>query len=85
MARQRTELPDYETAKNYTVISQEENEKETVTTIRTYNGKIVIARMPKHTPEEQKRIDEQVVRAFVKFANPGLDFSQVESYRLIRE
>lgn len=77
------ELTAYERAKRYTVISETETETETVAVLRTYSGATVICHIPKHTPEEEKALSENICRALVRFANPDVDLSQVERMRVI--
>ena len=76
-------LTPYERAGMYTVIEKTETETHYIETIRTYDGAIIINRIPKHTKEEQAVIDKNILRALVKFANPDVDMSAVEYMELI--
>lgn len=77
------ELTTYERAGMYTVIDKTETETHYIETIRTYDGAIVVNRIPKHTKEEQAVIDKKILKALVKFANPDVDMSAVEYMELI--
>ena len=77
------ELTPYERAGMYTVLNKEETATYYIETIRTYDGVTVVNRIPKHTIEEQSAIDNGIVRALAKFANPEVDMSSVEYMELI--
>ena len=77
------ELTPYERAGMYTVIGRTETETHYIETIRTYEGAVVVNRIPKHTKEEQAVIDKNILRALVRFANPDVDMSAVEYMELI--
>ena len=77
------ELTPYERAGMYTVISKTETETHWIETICTYDGAIVINRIPKHTKEEQSAIDKSILRDLLKSVNPNVDFSKVECMELI--
>lgn len=76
-------LTPYERAGMYTVIGKTETETHYIETIRTYDGAVVVNRIPKHTKEEQAVIDKNIVKALAKFANPDVDMSSVEYVELI--
>ncbi|MDE6780961.1 MAG: hypothetical protein K2J40_05835 [Ruminococcus sp.] len=76
-------LTPYERAGMYTVIGKTETETHYIETIQTYDGAVVVNRIPKHTKEEQAVIDKNIVKALAKFANPDVDMSSVEYVELI--
>ncbi|MDE6092702.1 MAG: hypothetical protein K2G14_06355 [Ruminococcus sp.] len=76
-------LTPYERAGMYTVLSKTETATHCIETIRTYDGAIVISRIPKHTKEEQSAIDKGILKELVKSVNPNVDFSKVKYMELI--
>ena len=76
-------ITPYERAGMYTVIGRTETETHYIETIRTYDGAVVVNRIPKHTKEEQADIDKGIVRAVAKFVSPQTDISAVEYMELI--
>lgn len=79
----KTNLTPYERAGMYEVLSKTETATHYIETIRTYDGAIVVNRIPKHTKEEQSAIDKSIIRALAEFANPEVDISSVEYMELI--
>ncbi len=73
----------YERSGMYTVVGKTETDTHYIETIRTYDGAIIVNRIPKHTREEQSVIEKGIVRALAEFANPDVDFSTVEYMELI--
>lgn len=77
------ELTPYEKAGMYTILSTEETKDHTITTIRTYGGAICINRIPKHTPEEDQKLREDICEALIRFSYPDMDLSKVERMEVI--
>ncbi|MBQ8297674.1 MAG: hypothetical protein IJX77_07830 [Ruminococcus sp.] len=77
------ELTPYEKAGMYTILSTEETETHTITTMRTYGGATVICRIPKHTPEEEQKLKEDICEALIEFAYPKMDRTKVKSMKVI--
>lgn len=77
------ELTPYEKAGMYTILGVEEYEDCTVTTLRTYGGATVHCRIPKHTPEEEQKLREDICEALIRFVYPDMDLSKVERMEVI--
>lgn len=73
----------YESIKDFKTISVDETETHIIETARSSNGTTVISRFPKHTKEEQKAIDAQIIRTLAEIAYPDVDLSSVERITLI--
>ena len=71
-------MTNYERAGKYTVLSRTETATNYIETIRTYDGAVIVTRIPKHTGAEQSSIDKGIVRAVAKFVSPETDISTVE-------
>ena len=84
MAKKKKELPSMWERSEYEVLSETETETEKIGVIRnTYNGAIITCRIPKHTPEEEKKIAENAVRAMMQVAYSGQDLSNVKKMKII--
>lgn len=57
----KTNPTPYERAGMYEVLSKTETATHYIETIRTYDGAIVVNRIPKHTKEEQSAIDKSII------------------------
>ncbi|MCM1507002.1 MAG: hypothetical protein NC177_07700 [Ruminococcus flavefaciens] len=77
-------MTNYERTGKYTVLSKTETQTHYIETIRSYDGAVIVNRIPKHTRAEQSVIDKRIVRALAKFANPDTDMSAVEYVELIK-
>ena len=70
----------------YDIISETENETETVTVLRVrHSGAKVICRVPKHTPEEERQIAANVTRALTQIAYSGQDISHFRKMKIIND
>lgn len=75
----------YERTGMYEILSEEETETHRIVKMRTYSGVINIMKFPKHTPEEQARVDWNLMKALAKFCYPDLDLSNVKTIELIKD
>ncbi len=68
----------------YDIISETETETEKIAVLRTrHSGATVICRIPKHTPEENRKIYEDFVRAAARMTIPEDEIGKYSSFRLI--
>jgi hypothetical protein len=84
MAKKKEELSLWERSE-YDIISETETETEKIGVIRVrHNGAIVTCRIPKHTPEEEQRIAENITKALTQIAYSGQDISHFKKMKIIK-
>lgn len=80
---QARELTPYEKAGMYTILSTEETEDFVITTIRTYGGATVVNRVPKRSPEEDRKVLEAACVPMARIARPDLNITDATTIRIL--
>ena len=81
--KKKEELSMWERSE-YDVISETETENGLVAVLKVrLSGATVICNIPKHTPEEEKRLSEDITEAMMQIVYTGQDISHFKSMEIL--
>ncbi len=83
MAKKNDKLSLWERSE-YDVINETETENGLAAVLKVRNnGAMVICNIPKHTPDEEKRIAEDITEAMMQIVYTGQDISRFKSMEIL--
>lgn len=83
MAKNKEKLSMWERTE-YDVISETETETELVAVLRVrHSGAKVICHIPKHTPDEEQKLAENITEAMMQIVYTGQDISHFKSMEIL--
>lgn len=84
MAKKKNERLSMWERSEYDVISETETENGLVAVLRVrHSGATVICNIPKHTPEEEKILSENITKAMMQIVYTGQDISHFKNMEIL--
>lgn len=84
MAKEKKEELSMWERSEYDVISETETENGLVAVLKVrHSGAAVICNIPKHTPEEEKKLAENLTEAMMQIVYTGQDISHFKSMEIL--
>lgn len=84
MAKKKKEKLSMWERSEYDIISETETETELVAVLRVcHSGATVTCHIPKHTPEEEKKLSEDITEAMMQIVYTGQDISHFKSMEIL--
>ena len=84
MAKKKKEKLSMWERSEYDVISETETETELTAVLRVRSsGARIICHIPKHTPEEEKELAENITAAMMQIVYTGQDISHLKSMEIL--